>query len=385
MQEQTDTVFRPSKLRALLERFGTIGDPREPPKVRYPLREVLFLVVAATIADCEDYDEIALWGKNHLSFLRRFSEFHFATPCADWLRVVMNRIDPDLFSACFCDWARTLRPDAARLIAIDGKSSRRSHDRKSGRRALHMVSAFATGARLVLAQDAVDEKENECAVIPDILDRLDLDGALVTIDAIACNPAVAGAITSRKGDYVLAVKANQPTLHREIARYFNDPAAKCRTHTDIDKGHGRIETRRYHISHEVEWLTGLEGRRYPDEPRFPGLAAIAMVEANIEQAGAVTTTRRFYLSSARLSPERLAEAVRGHWAIENSLHWVLDVVFKEDQSRLRKGHGAHNMAIVRHFAINAVRMAKGKHSIKTTRKLAGWDPDELARILTPPR
>ena len=132
--------------------------------MRYPLRKVLFLVVAATVADCEDYDEIALSGRNHLAFLRRFSEFHFGTPCADWLRVVMNHLDPALFQACFCDWAQSLRPDAAKLIAIDGKTSRRSHDRKSGRRALHMVSAFATGARLVLAQEAVDEKENECAV-----------------------------------------------------------------------------------------------------------------------------------------------------------------------------------------------------------------------------
>lgn len=383
MHEQIGAAFRPSRLRTLLDHFAAIDDPREPPKVRYPLREVLFLVVAATIADCEDYDEIALWGRNHLAFLRRFSEFHFGTPCADWLRVVMNRIDPDLFQACFCDWAQSLRPDAAKLIAIDGKTSRRSHDRKCGRRSLHMVSAFATAARLVLAQEAVDEKQNECAVIPDILDRLDLDGALVTIDAIACNPAIAAAVTGRKGDYLLAVKANQPTLHREIARYFDDPAAKASRHADTDKGHGRIETRRYHVSHEVGWLSG--DRRYPDEPRFPGLAAIAMVEASVEEAGAVTTTRRFYLSSAKLTPERLAEAVRGHWAIENSLHWVLDVVFREDQSRLRKGHGAHNMAIVRHFALNAVRLAKGKHSIKTTRKLAGWDPNELARILTPPR
>lgn len=383
MQEDIERAFRPSRLRAFLDHFAAVGDPREPPKVRYPLRELLFLVVAATIADCEDYDEIALWGRNHLPFLRRFSEFHFGTPCADWLRVVMNRIDPDLFSACFSDWAASLRPDATKLIAIDGKTLRRSHDRKGGSRALHMVSAFATGARLVLAQEAVDEKETECAVIPDILDRLDLDGALVTIDAIACNPAIAAAVTTRKGDYLLAVKANQPTLHREIARYFDDPAAKAKSPADIDKGHGRIETRRCHVSHEVEWLSG--DRRYPDEPRFAGLAAIAMAEATVEQAGAVTTTRRFYLSSARLTPERCAEAVRGHWAIENSLHWVLDVVFREDQSRLGKGHGAHNMAIVRHFAINAVRLAKGKHSIKTTRKLAGWNADELARILTPTR
>jgi predicted transposase YbfD/YdcC len=381
MDREIEEAFRPSRLRGLLDQFGRIEDPREPAKVMYPLREVLFLVVAATIADCEDYDEIALWGEQHLAFLRSFSEFHFGTPCADWLRVVMNRIDPDLFQACFTAWALALRPDAPKLIALDGKTSRRSHDRGRGRKALHLVSAWATAERLVLAQEAVDEKENECAVIPDLLDRLDLPGALVTIDAIACNPAIAGAIADRGGDYLLAVKANQPTLHGEIARYFADPAAKPAVLTDVDKGHGRIETRRYAVSHEVGWLSG--GRRCPDEPRFPKLSAIAMVEATVEKAGTATTTRRFYLSSAALSAERLAEAVRGHWGIENGLHWVLDVIFGEDQSRLRAGHGARNMAVVRHFAINAVRLGKGKRSIKATRKLAGWNPNELARILTP--
>ncbi len=150
---------------------------------------------------------------------------------------------------------------------------------------------------------------------------------------------------------------------------------------DIDKGHGRIETRRCSVSHAVDWL--LSERRYPGEPRFPTLAAIAMVEATVEKNGAATTERRYYLSSAKLSPERLAQAVRGHWGIENGLHWVLDVIFKEDQSRLRRGHGARNMAVVRHFALNLVRLGKGKRSIKTMRKAAGWNPDELARILRP--
>lgn len=381
MSDEIDEVFRPSRLRALLEHFSRIEDPRDPPKVRYPLREVLFLVVAATIADCEDYDEIALWGENHLDFLRRFSEFHFGTPCSDWLRVVMNRIDPELFQACFTDWALALRPDAPKLIAIDGKTSRRSHDRAAGRKALHLVSAWATTERLVLAQEAVDEKENECAAIPEILDRLNLDGAIVTIDAIACNPAIAKAITDRNGHYLLAVKANQPTLFAEIGRYFDDPNAAVAVHTDTDKGHGRIETRRYLVSTEVDWLSG--DRRYPDEPRFPKLAAIAMVEATVEKAGSATTMRRLFLSSAALSPQRLEQAIRGHWGIENSLHWVLDVTFGEDQSRLRKGHGAVNMAVVRHFAINAVRLGKGKRSIKSTRKLAGWDPDVLASLLNP--
>lgn len=381
MSGAIDDAFQPSRLRSLLEHFAAIEDPREPPKVRYPLREVLFLVVSATIADCEDYDEIALWGRNHLEFLRRFSEFHFGTPCADWLRVVMNRITPELFQACFTEWALALRPDAPKLIAIDGKTSRRSHDRAAGRQALHLVSAWATTERLVLAQEAVDAKENECAAIPDVLDRLNLEGAVVTIDAIACNPAIATAITERGGDYLLAVKANQPTLFAEIGRYFDDPEARVTAHTDVDKGHGRLETRRYAVSQEVEWLSG--SRRYPHEPRFAKLATIAMVEATVEKAGTVTTMRRLFLSSATLSSQRLEQAVRGHWGIENGLHWVLDVTFGEDQSRLRKGHGAVNMAVVRHFAINAVRLGKGKRSIKTTRKLAGWDPDVLADLISP--
>jgi predicted transposase YbfD/YdcC len=381
MSGEIDDAFQPSRLRSLLEHFAVIEDPRDPPKVRYPLREVLFLVVSASIADCEDYDEIALWGRNHLEFLRRFSEFHFGTPCADWLRVVMNRIAPALFQACFTEWALALRPDAPKLIAIDGKTSRRSHDRAAGRKALHLVSAWATTERLVLAQEAVDAKENECAAIPEVLDRLDLNGAVVTIDAIACNPAIATAITERGGDYLLAVKANQPTLFAEIARYFDDPNPRIAAHTDVDNGHGRLETRRYAVSQEVDWLSG--SRRYPDEPRFAKLATIALVEATVEKAGTVTTMRRLFLSSAVLTPQRLEQAVRGHWGIENGLHWVLDVTFGEDQSRLRKGHGAVNMAVVRHFAINAVRLGKGKRSIKTTRKLAGWDPNVLADLLNP--
>ena len=381
MDQDLVDVFRPSRLRALVDHFAVIKDPRQAPRVRYPLREVLFLVVAATIADCEDYEEIADFGRVHLSFLRRFSEFHFGTPCADWLRVVMNRIDPDLFQACFTDWATALRPDAPKLIAIDGKTSRRTHDRSRGRRALHMVSAWATTERLVLAQEAVDDKANECAAIPDVLDRLDLNGALVTIDAIACNPTVAEAITSRGGDYLLAVKANQPTLHREIAACFADPAARAETVEEIDKGHGRLEIRRHAVSRETGWLSG--DRRHPGEPCLPCLGAIARVEAEVEKGGETTRATRSYLSSAPLTPQRLAQAVRGHWGIENSLHRVLDVIFKEDQSRLRTGHGACNMAVVRHFAINAVRLAKGKRSIKTTRKLAGWDTDVLASILTP--
>ncbi len=200
---------------------------------------------------------------------------------------------------------------------------------------------------------------------------------MVTIDTIACNPAIATAITERGGDYLLAVKANQPTLFAEIGRYFDDPEARIAAHTDVDKGHGRLETRHYAVSQEVDWLSG--DRRYPDEPCFAKLTTIALVEARVEKAGTVTTMRRLFLSSAVLPSQLLEQAVRGHWGIEHGLHRVPDVTFGEDQSRLRKGHGAVNMAMVRHFAINAVRLGKGKRSIKTTRKLAGWRPQRPGR------
>lgn len=374
--------FVKARTGSLLEHFAAITDPRPQWKVAYPLPEILLLVVSATIASCDDYDDIVAWGEAHLDFLRRFSPYHHGIPCADWLRVLMNRIDPGLFSACFMAWARGLRPDAADLIAIDGKTSRRSHDRSRGKAALHLVSAFATTHNLVLGQEAVADKSCESEAIPELLARLALQGALVTIDAIACNPTIARAITEAGGDYLLAVKGNQPTLQREIERYFVDaPAAEIDIASEIDKGHGRIETRRHVVSHTIDWLSG--DRRYPDEPRFAKLTAIAMVEATVESKGQTSTARRYYISSAPLTARRCAQAVRLHWGIENRLHWVLDVTFKEDQSRLRAGHGAKNMAVVRHFAINIVRRAQDRRSIKTRRKLAGWDPAYLASLLSP--
>jgi predicted transposase YbfD/YdcC len=374
-------VFVKDRLRLLLDHFGEVGDPREPAKVKYPLPEVLFLVTCATVCGCDDYDEIVEWGNHHLDFLRRYSEYFFGIPKEDWLRALLNRIDPVLFEDCFLAWATALRPDAADLIALDGKTLRRSGDAATGTRPLHLVSAWASNARLVLCQEAVDAKENECAAILAILARLDLKGALVTIDAIATNPTVAGTITEAGGHYVLALKKNQPSLHGEVARYFADPEAKTLpTLTVTDKNHGRIETRTYRVSHEVDWLSG--ERRHPGEPRFKGLRSLVMTTTRTERRGKVSEETRYFISSARLTPARAAEAIRGHWGIE-SLHWVLDVVFKEDLSRLRRGHGARNMALVRRFAFNLVRLGRGKRSIKTTRKAAGWNPDLLAAILSP--
>ncbi len=376
-----EDVFVKDRLRLLLDHFGDVGDPREPAKVKYPLREVLFLVTCATIAGCDDYDEIALWGAHHLDFLRRHSEYFFGIPKEDWLRVVLNRIDPALFEVCFTAWATSLRPDGADLIALDGKTLRRSGDSAAEQKPLHLVSAWASTQRLVLCQEAVDTKENECTAILAILGRLNLKGTLVTIDAIATNPTVADAITAAGGDYVLALKRNQPTLHDEVERYFADPETRGMQTIEItDKDHGRIETRRYSISHDVDWLAG--DRRYPGEFRFQALKCLVKATNTTEWRGKITEETRYFISSALLTPQRAADAIRAHWGIE-TMHWVLDMIFKEDQSRLRRGHGAHNMALVRRLAFNLVRTGKGKKSIKTARKAAGWNPDFLASLILP--
>jgi len=373
-----------SRLGSLLEHFSRIEDPREPWRVAHPLPEVLLLVVCGTIADCDDYDHIAAWGEAHLEFLRELLPYHHGVPGGRWLTLLMNRIDPGLFSACFTAWVRETWPGRPDIVAIDGKTSRRSHDRSAGTAPLHLVSAFATTARLVLGQEAVSDKSNETTAIPVLLERLavkdGLKGAIVSIDAIACNATIATAIKDAGADYLLAVKANQPTLRAEIEDYFaTAPATSLDTATDLDKGHGRIEERTVTVSREADWLDG--DRRFPGELRLPGVTTIVKVRSRTELKDRCRTDTRYYISSAALTAEAAAQAVRGHWGIENCLHWVLDVVFAEDQARLRTGHGAKNMAVVRHFAINLVRTATDKKSIKLRRKLAGWNTDYLASIL----
>jgi predicted transposase YbfD/YdcC len=372
------------RLRVLLDHLSRMKDTRQAWKVAYPLCEVLFLVVCGTIANGDDYDDIVDWGNANLPFLRRFSEFHHGIPCADWLRTVMNRIDPDLFMACFSSWVAECWPEKLNLVAIDGKTSRRSHNRKTGQKALHLVSAFATDSRLVLGQEAVYEKSNEITAIPALVERLDLEGALVSIDAMGCNANIAQSILDAKADYLLAVKDNQPTLHDDIKSYFDTaPANEVEKVETIGKDHGRFEVRMHTVSHTVDWYAA--ERSYPGAPRFPQLTSIAMVESRIERGDKIETERRSYISSRALSAADFAEAVRSHWSIENNLHWTLDVTFNEDQSRLRTGHGAKNMAVVRHFALNLVRQVADKRSIKRRRKCAAFDPEFLMEILGPLR
>jgi predicted transposase YbfD/YdcC len=397
-----------SRLRVLLDHLSAIEDVREPHRVAHPLPEILLLVVCATIADCDDYDAIGAWGEAHLAFLRLLLPYHHGVPSGRWLTIMMNRISPALFSACFSDWVRACWPDLPDLVAIDGKTLRRSHDRSEERPALHLVSAFATTCALVLGQEAVSDKANELSAIPVLLERLaeggGLKGAVVSIDAIACNGRIAQNIRDAQADYLLAVKANQPTLRREIEAVFQGMPAEAgpERFTDTDKGHGRIEQRDVTLVREVDWLGG--ERRFPGELRLPDVAAIVRVESRVQLKDRCRTDIRYYITSSNAPAEAVARMVRGHWQIENQLHWTLDVVFDEDQSRLRKGHGARNMAVVRHFALNLVRQAPenirpertglrrktnkpkapSQTPISRRRKIAGWDVNYLAAILNVP-
>jgi len=388
MPFQTESLPRKSRLAALLDHFATVEDPRDVRRILHPLPEILLLVVCGTIADCDDYEDIAAWGAAHLAFLRRFLPYDHGVPGERWLTILMNRINPALFSAAFEGWVREswperAGPEHAGFVAIDGKTSRRSHDRASGAGPLHLVSAFATTARLVLAAEAVPDKASELAAIPPLLERLGaeggLDGALVSIDAIATNQGIAGAIVAQGADWLLAVKANQPTLRAEVEAAFA-ALAPAETHIAHDKGHGRIETRHTAVLHDTDWLAG--NRRFPGEMRLPGAACLIRATTEVESTGRKRRETRYFLSSRTLDADVAAEAIRSHWAIENRLHWVLDVTFRDDQSRLRKGHGARNMATVRHFALNLVRSAKDRRSLKSRRKRAGWDPAYLETLIS---
>src|SRR3974377_2300953 len=302
-----DTIFEGESPRArlalLLQHFSKIEDEREPWRIVYPLKEVLLLVTCATIASCDDFDDIVAWGKHHLVFLRHFSEYHHGIPCERWLRALLNRIDPILFGRCFNSWIAALWPNRHQFIAIDGKTSRRTHDQRKGLKALHTLSAYATHARLTLAQLSVPEKTNEITAIPDLLDQLaetnHLEGALVTIDAMGCQVEIADKIVAHGADYLLALKGNQPTLEADVESYFKTaPAAELVAKTTVEKGHGRIETRTYTASSVVDWIGS--DRSYPGQPRFTTIKTILKVHDRVEYPDRCSFDPRYSIYSPPL-------------------------------------------------------------------------------------
>jgi len=365
----------------ILDHFSALEDPRQRTKVLYPLDEILLLVLCATMAGADDFTEITRWGRLHLEYLRRFRPFAGGIASHDTLNALINMLDGEAFRGAFVAWVEGLRAVdmTGEVIAIDGKTSRGSA--AGGGPPLHLVSAWASRQRLVLGQEALAGRDNEILAVERLLGWLEIKGALVTLDAIGCQKAIAKTIIDKGGDYLLALKSNQPALHEDVQLWFEDSleagfgAATVQHHESLDAAHGRMETRRHWITDDIAWLR-------ERHPKWRALTSIAMVESEVERNGKTTRSRRFYISSLAADAVLLAKAVRTHWHIENRLHWIMDVVFHDDLSRLRTDHGPHNMALMRQTGLNLIKAAKGTMSFKTARKTAGWSEDFLHHAIT---
>jgi predicted transposase YbfD/YdcC len=322
-----------------------------------------------------DFADFAL---DREALFRSFLKLENGLPSHDTFSRLFRLIDPATFSTCFGRFVEALGERGEGVLAIDGKTLRRSFDKAAGASPLHVVSAFACERRLVIGQAAVADGGNEITAARELLRLLDLTGMLVTGDAIHCQSETTKLIVERGGDWLFALKDNRPATREAVAAFFDDPPRRLDEHVTTDADHGRIEVRTHRVCHDVDWL--FSDRRYPHEPALPGLAAVAMVEAAVTHGGRTTLSRRLYVSSAALSAEAFALTVRAHWRIENSLHWVLDTTFDEDRARNRKDHGPENLAILRKLALNVLQCARKDISIRRKRKRSGWS-DEFARSI----
>ena len=362
-----------------LESFEGLDDPRQRAKVLYPLDEVLLLVLLGVIAGCESWVEIARYGEKKLALLRRFRPFRDGTPSHDQLGDIFAVLDAEQFQTCFVAWVASLTDLGADIVAIDGKTLRRSYQEGGAKAPIHMVSAWSAKQNIVLGQVKVSTKSNEITAIPKLIDMLTIKGAVVTIDAMGCQREIAAKIVERQADYVLALKGNQGTLRADVEEFFAEQKANeyadCTPsrHETLEKNHGRIETRTVTVVGDIDWLT----ERHP----WAGLAGIVMVESCREIAGKTDRESRFYITSLAAPAERIAEVIRGHWGIENGLHWVMDMVFRDDECRIRKDNAPANFATVKHMASNLLRQAPGKDSLRVKRKMAAWDDDYLEAIV----
>lgn len=368
--------------------FGRLPDPRRNQGKRHQLSDMILIAVCAVICAADDWHDVEDFGHAKLEWLGSFMELPHGIPSHDTFERLFARLDPDAFEECFMNWTRELAgTSAGKLIALDGKTIRHSFEQAWNRNAAaHLVSVFATANRTVLGQLAVQSKENELAAMRKLLELLDLKDATVTIDAMGCQKDIAATITDAGGDYVLAVKDNQPSLHSAMKRNLDEMILQAFQGVrhgfveTVEGDHGRIETRRVWTTDEIEWL--------PQRNDWPGLASMTVVEATRQDlgdlSGKVSIERRYFISSIKgCDAQRAAGAIRGHWGIENNLHWQLDVSFGEDMSRMRKGHSAQNFSRLRRIALNLLRRDKSRNrGIKGKRLNAAWNHDYLLRLLT---
>lgn len=361
-----------------LRHFEDLPDPRQRGKVIYPLDEVLLLCLLAVLAGAEAITDIARFGERKLELLRRFRPFADGTPAHDHLGDILASLDAEQFQRCFAAWVSSQTGAAADVVAIDGKTLRRS---KGAKAPVHMVSAFAARQRLVLAQVKVADKANEIVAIPKLLDMLAIEGAIVTIDAMGCQRDIARKIIDRRADYVLALKGNQGSLREDVELFVREQKARAFKDTTVttaaprvDGDHGRIETRTTTVIHDVAWLQERHG--------WPGLKGVVVVDSRRELKERIETETRLFITSLTLPASEMAAVVRDHWAVENALHWVMDMVFRDDECRLRTDHAPANFTTIKHIALNLIRRANSKDSIRLRRKVAAWDDEFLASLIT---
>jgi predicted transposase YbfD/YdcC len=370
----------PSEPTTLIEHFTPLQDPRMINKNRHKLLDVVVIAICAVIGGAEDWVSISEFGRSKESWFRRFLELPHGIPSHDTFGRVFALISPSEFHSCFTSWMHALTGVFKGLVAIDGKTLRRSYDRQANRAAIHMVSAWASENSLVLGQLKTEEKSNEITAIPKLLRVSAIKGCLVTIDAMGCQKAIAKQIVEQGGDYLLALKGNQSKLAEEVEAVFDEADSVnyegyvVDVHETEERNHGRREIRRY-------WSIAYEGLLVNAEP-WAKLKMIGRVESERTVEGKTTIEYRYYIGSIDNDARLFAKGVRGHWGIENGLHWTLDVAFREDDCRARKGHAPENLALLRHIAVNAIKQEKtAKLGVKNKRLKAGWDDSYLAKIL----
>jgi predicted transposase YbfD/YdcC len=369
---------------AIVAHFAAVPDPRVRRTRRHELSTILVITLCAVICGADDWVSIAHFGHAKRKWFRTFLSLPHGLPSHDTFGRVFAALDPEAFKTAFLAWVQSVAVAMpGDIIAIDGKTLRRTFDTAAHKAAIHMVSAWAAGQGLCLGQVATDAKSNEITAIPRLLRVLALRDHIVTIDAMGCQTAIAQTIQERGGDYVLSLKGNQARLHDDIRTFFEDARAhafQALPHTaaeTVDGDHGRVEIRRAWATDQIAWLA--------DRDRWPGLRSVVLVEAERQVGGNVSREARYFISSLPADADHLAHVVRRHWAIENSLHWVLDVAMNQDQTRIRTGHAPANLAVLHHIALNLLKRERTeKLGIKNKRLAAGWDHDYLLRVITAP-
>lgn len=370
-----------SRRRSLIEHFSELKDPRVNRNIRHNLLDIIAMAICAVIANANDWNEIEAWAICKEDWLQTFLALPNGIPSHDTFNRVFSAIDPQAFLQCFASWINEINIMVhGTVISIDGKRLRRSHNESAGRSALHLVSAWASDLHLSLGQVKTADKSNEITAIPELLNLLMIKGCIITIDAMGCQKHIAAAIIDKGADYVLALKGNHGDLHDDVKTYFDSAEAsnfknqKCNVFKTLEKDHGRIEKRTVVATSNIAWLN--------ERSDWKGIKSIAMVIAERKIKNKHSVERRCYITSLEPNAEKIGHSIRSHWSIENSLHWQLDVNFKEDQSRLRTKNGAENFAAIRRMALSMLKQETTKKlSMKCKRLLAGWDNEYLLKVI----